>query len=55
MEAGAPAAMVCYDRALVLVARGDRAAALDSLARALAEDPGHRDARALQDQLRREP
>jgi tetratricopeptide (TPR) repeat protein len=55
LEAGAPAAMVCYDRALVLVARGDRAAALDSLARALAEDPGHRDARALRDQLRREP
>jgi hypothetical protein len=54
-ETGAPAAVVCYDLALVYVARGDRPAALASLQRAHEEDPGLRDARALRDSLRREP
>jgi serine/threonine protein kinase/Flp pilus assembly protein TadD len=55
LKAGGPPAVVCYDLALVHAARGDRPAALASLRQALADDPGHRDARALQDSLRRQP
>jgi serine/threonine protein kinase/Tfp pilus assembly protein PilF len=54
LNAGAPPAVVCYDLALVHAARGDRPAALACLQRALADDPDHRDARALQDSLRRQ-
>jgi serine/threonine protein kinase/tetratricopeptide (TPR) repeat protein len=50
---GADPAAVHYNRALVQLARGDRAAAAADLREALRHDPGHRDALALRDRLRR--
>jgi tetratricopeptide (TPR) repeat protein len=51
LDAGAAPAVAHYDLALVELARGDRAAALDHLRQALRDDPGHLEARALLDSL----
>jgi Tfp pilus assembly protein PilF len=50
-ELGADPAVVAYDRALVHLARGDQAAALDSLRQALSHDRHPPDARRLRDGL----
>jgi tetratricopeptide (TPR) repeat protein len=55
LKAGAAPAAVSYNQALVHAARGDRTAALASLQRALQQDPGHREARSLQESLRQRP
>jgi serine/threonine protein kinase/tetratricopeptide (TPR) repeat protein len=55
LENGAAPAPVCYARALVYLAQGNRPAALASLHDALRHEPGHKEARALQDRLRHVP
>jgi serine/threonine protein kinase/Tfp pilus assembly protein PilF len=55
LDNGANPAVVHYERARVYLAQGDRPAALASLHDALRHDPEHKEARALQDRLRRQP
>jgi tetratricopeptide (TPR) repeat protein len=52
LDHGAAPALVYYDRALVLLAQGNRNAALADLHKALEHDPEHRQARRLLDSLR---
>jgi tetratricopeptide (TPR) repeat protein len=52
LDHGTAPALVYYDRALVLLAQGNRNAALADLHRALEHDPEHRQARRLLDSLR---
>jgi hypothetical protein len=54
LEHGADPAVVSYDRALIHLARGDRAAARASLDDVLRHDPRHPGARDLRDQLQRQ-
>jgi tetratricopeptide (TPR) repeat protein len=53
LDCGADPATVHYNLSLVYLARQDRKASLASLRQALQHDPGHRDARALQNRLLR--
>jgi serine/threonine protein kinase/lipoprotein NlpI len=55
LDHGAAPAAVSYARALVYLARKDRASALGSLRAALAQDPVHREARALLGTLQGRP
>jgi tetratricopeptide (TPR) repeat protein len=50
-ESGADPAVVSYDRALVHLARGEQAAALDDLRRAVSLNPNHAEARKLYHKL----
>jgi hypothetical protein len=51
-ELGADPAVVSLDLALVHLARGEQAAALDNLSRSLSHNPHQPDARQLHDSLR---